>query len=384
MNGRTPILVLVAIASFMAIGDRYILSTLYGELMRHYSVHSTVVFSLLFSSFYIGYTIFQIPGGRLAQRYGPSMIAGISLISWSSLFFLLPLTSSFSVALAIAFFFGLSQGPIFPSTIYLLRMLYKDRQYGTVTGVVSAVADLSPAAIPVIALGLYHFSNGISAPIFLFAAIGIALGAFFVTRKIRYNAGTEKGRLSSFLGHRYLIFGLSFLLYDFYYYIFLTWYPYFLNERFSITTGSFEYGALPWILMASGGLLFGVLMDRINRDGLISAISYAIVAISTVGIAFSRSPLPFLLFIISILFFLGPALIASWRLSTRLAGEGGSPLVGGWMNFWGNLGGIIAPVVFATLNDRLGLSRSFLLVSSIPVLGIILWMVMSGWSSSHE
>lgn len=384
MNRRFSILALGSIASFVAIGDRYVLSTLYGQLMGHYSIQSTVVFSFLFSSFYVGYTIFQIPGGSFAQRHGPSKVVGISLISWSLMFFLIPLTRSFVIALVIAFLFGLSQGPVFPSMIFLLRLLFNDRQFATATGVLSAIADLAPAVIPAVTLALYYLGGGLDLPIFVFAIVGIALGIFFISRNIEYKERTEKGKLSTFLGYRYLIFGFSFLVYDFFYYIFLTYYPLFLKEKFSISVSSFVYGALPWIIMAFGGLLFGLFMDRINKDAVISAVSYAIVAASTIGIALSKTPEVFLFFILVIFFFMGPVLIASWRLSTRLAGERNSSFVGGWMNFWGNVGGITAPITIASLNYHFGLSRTFLLSASVPILGLILWVAMSRWYKHYE
>ncbi|MCL5408136.1 MAG: MFS transporter [Candidatus Thermoplasmatota archaeon] len=382
MNGKTYVIIFGSLASFLALGDRYVMSTLYDQLMINYFLKSTVVFSILFSSFYIGYTIFQLPGGRIAHKFGPSRIIGVSLITWSLLFFLLPFTRSFSGAVGIAFLMGLAQGPIFPSVIFLLRLFYKDRQYARASGIVSAIGDLSPAIIPFATLGLFYSGMDIHLPFVVFGIVGIAAGVVLLLLKIGYTRSSEQVRWSSLLGRRYVMFGLSFLIYDYFFYIIFTWYPYFLKERFSIQSNNLVYGPLPWILMAAGSLLFGLYMDRINRDALISEISYGIVAISLVGMALSRSAEVFLVFVIISLFFLGPILLASWRLSTRLGGEKSSSLVGGWMNFWGNIGGIAAPFIFATLNDRFGLSGAFLLSVTVPILGLITWTFISRWESS--
>jgi ACS family glucarate transporter-like MFS transporter len=379
MNGKVSILVFASLASFLALGDRYVISTLYNQLMANYFLTSTVVFSVLFSSFYIGYTIFQIPGGRIAQKYGPSKIIGISLISWSLLFFLLPLTRSFIAAVVLAFVMGLCQGPVFPSVIFFLRLFYKDSQYARASGIVSAIGDLSPAIIPFATLGLYYGRLDLALPFAFFGAVGLASGIALLMMKIKYTGFYEKVNWASLLGKRYLMFGLSFLIYDYYFYVIFTWYPYFLKERFAIQTNNLIYGPLPWIFMAAGSILFGLFMDRINKDELISEVSYVIVAATLVGMALSSSAEVFLIFVIFSLFFLNPILLSSWRLSTRLGGEKSSSFVGGWMNFWGNMGGIAAPFVFAFLNDRLGLSKSFLLSATVPIFGLITWLFISRW-----
>jgi ACS family glucarate transporter-like MFS transporter len=117
---------------------------------------------------------------------------------------------------------------------------------------------------------------------------------------------------------------------------------------------------------------------------MMSQISYVIIAVSLLGMALSKSSFVFLLFAIIGLFFLNPILLSSWRLSTRIGGENSSSFVGGWMNFWGNIGGILAPIVIAWLNDLYGLSRTFLISISIPVMGLACWAVMSGWEKNEK
>ncbi len=384
MNKRFLILSLASMAGFLAIGDRYVISTLYKQLISNYDLSSYVVFSILFSSFYLGYTIFQMPGGRIAQRYGPSRIIGVSLISWSFLFFLLPLTKSFVLAVLIAFVMGLAQGPVFPSIIFLVRLFYEDRRYTRASGIVSAVADLSPAIIPFVSISFYFSRLGLPLPFSFFAIIGIITGAAIILMKSDYKGSSAKGNWRSFLERRYLIFGLSFFVYDYFFYMIFTWYPHFLSEKFSISANNPIYGTLPWIFMAMGSVIFGLFMDRLNRDALVSEVSYIIIAVSLIGMALSRSSLIFLLFTVIALLFLDGPLLASWRLSTRMAGHNSSSFVGGWMNFWGNLGGIAAPVIIASLDYTYGLSNTFLFTVSVPILGLVCWIVMSRWGTNEK
>jgi len=384
MKGKISILILGSIATFLALGDRYVISSLYLELMKHYSLHSTVIFSFLFSSFYLGYTITQVPGGRLAQKYGPSRVAGISMIAWSVLFILLPITHTFSVSIATAFILGVSQGPIFPSVIYLVRLFNRDREYATASGIIGAAGNISPAIIPLASLGFIYLTGNLEIPFVFFGLLGIAGGIFFVSMRTKETRNDHLRNFRTFLTKRFIVFGLSFLVYDFFFYVFLTWFPYFLRARFSIPPDDFLFSSVPWIFMSGTAVLFGILLDRINRDGMISQVSYVLVAISVVGMALSRNPFLFLFFVAVGLSFLNPILISSWRLSTRLAGEENSSFVGGWMNFWGNVGGILAPVIIASLDEIVGLTKTFLISVIVPIIGLGTWIIMSRWKFDEE
>lgn len=384
MNGKVTALAFGSLAGFFALGDRYVISTLYNQLMVNYHLTSKVIFSILFSAFYIGYTIFQLPGGWIAQKYGPSRVMGLSLISWSFLFLTLPLTRFFGGAVGIAFLMGLAQGPIFPSIIFLLRLYYRDSQYARASGVLSGVVDISPAVIPFVAFGLYYTHFGVILPFIVMGGVGIVAGFLMLLVRFQYTQQTEKVRWASLLGKRYVLFGISFLIYDYFFYVIFTWYPYFLKERFAIDSNNFIYGTAPWVFSAVAGILFGIYMDRINRDAIVSEISYAFIAIALVGMALSRSPPVFLAFVIVSLFFLGPPFLASWRQATRLGGEKSSSFVGGWMNFWGNIGGIAAPFVVALLISNYGISNMFLLTVSVPIMGLVTWLFMSRWEPHEE
>ncbi|MEM4778195.1 MAG: MFS transporter, partial [Thermoplasmatales archaeon] len=366
MKKAVEIPVLVGLAAFLALGDRYLISVLYEKLMEGYHVSSTLLFSAIFTSFYIGYTAFQIPAGRIAERHGPSRISGLSLITWSLLFIALPLVRYFPLAIAVSFLIGATQSPIFPSIIFILRLFFKDEQYARVSGITAAFGDLSPALIPVTAFSLLSLGRGILLPFIFFGILGVLIGAVLIFVKIDY-APQLSSDWSSLADVNFVVFGLSFLVYDLFYYILFTWYPYLLKERFSIGSVSFLFGSAPWIIMAAGSILFGFVLDSLNRDHFVSIISYAVILLSLIGISLTENKILFLVLVISSLFFLNPILIASWRLSTRLSGERRSSFVGGWMNFWGNVGGIIAPFLSVFMIDKVGFSKTFLLSSTIPV-----------------
>lgn len=69
---------------------------------------------LIISTFFIAYTLAQLPGGLLADRYGAVRMALIGLVAWSVFTGLTALAWSFGTLLVVRFLFGLAQG-VFPA-----------------------------------------------------------------------------------------------------------------------------------------------------------------------------------------------------------------------------------------------------------------------------
>ena len=65
---------------------------------------------LIISTFFIAYTLAQLPGGLLADRYGAVRVALIGLVAWSVFTGLTALAWSFGTLLVVRFLFGLAQG----------------------------------------------------------------------------------------------------------------------------------------------------------------------------------------------------------------------------------------------------------------------------------
>ena len=73
----------------------------------------------------VGYTLFQVPGGMLADRFGPRRVLGCAMATWGIFTFLsgmigeISLLTGLSVLnalIALRFLFGIFQAPIFPTS----------------------------------------------------------------------------------------------------------------------------------------------------------------------------------------------------------------------------------------------------------------------------
>jgi ACS family glucarate transporter-like MFS transporter len=75
----------------------------------------------VFSSFVLGYALFQAPGGRLADRFGPRKILAIATVWWAvftALFAIVPagIPDLLVVLLASRFLLGVGEAMVFPAS----------------------------------------------------------------------------------------------------------------------------------------------------------------------------------------------------------------------------------------------------------------------------
>jgi ACS family sodium-dependent inorganic phosphate cotransporter len=70
---------------------------------------------IILSSFFWGYTILQIPGGWLADRYGGKRVLGIGVLWWSLFTMITPVARTVGTMAAFRTFMGVGEGVNFPS-----------------------------------------------------------------------------------------------------------------------------------------------------------------------------------------------------------------------------------------------------------------------------
>lgn len=89
---------------------------------------------LIISTFFIAYTLAQLPGGLLADRYGAVRMALIGLVAWSVFTGLTALAWSFGTLLVVRFLFGLAQGVFPAAAVKLVAERSIPEQRATATG----------------------------------------------------------------------------------------------------------------------------------------------------------------------------------------------------------------------------------------------------------
>jgi Sugar phosphate permease len=134
----------------------------------------------VFSSFVLGYALFQAPGGRLADRFGPRKILAIATVWWAvftALFAMVPagIPGLLAVLLATRFFLGVGEAMVFPASNRLVAGWIPSQERGLANGLifagVGAGAGVTP---PLITFILLHY--GWRWSFWICAVVGLAAG----------------------------------------------------------------------------------------------------------------------------------------------------------------------------------------------------------------
>lgn len=111
---------LSVLAAFICYIDRVNISVAIIPMAEAFAWSGTAK-GLVLSSFFIGYLLFQIPSGWLANRYGGKLVLGWAVLVWSLMTVLTPPAAhwSFAALIAVRFLMGAGEAGMFPSAYSL-------------------------------------------------------------------------------------------------------------------------------------------------------------------------------------------------------------------------------------------------------------------------
>jgi ACS family hexuronate transporter-like MFS transporter len=108
---RWRIVLLLFIAGFINYLDRSALSVAAPAVMQELHL-SPANLGLVFSTFFIGYAVFNTIGGWAADRWGGKRVFSGAILMWSVLCGTTGLATGFGSLLVIRTFFGMAEGPL--------------------------------------------------------------------------------------------------------------------------------------------------------------------------------------------------------------------------------------------------------------------------------
>ena len=106
------------------------------------------------SAFFAGYVLMQVPGGMLADKFGPRAILTFSIAWWSILTALTGMVSGLTAMLAIRFLFGMGEGPFPPAVSKTLSIWFPHRQLGRANGLLIGASYIGATVAPLLAVVL--------------------------------------------------------------------------------------------------------------------------------------------------------------------------------------------------------------------------------------
>lgn len=247
---------------------------------------------LVFSSFYIGYTLFQIPMGWLTNSYGGKLIMGIALIWWSICTILTPLAAitSLSVLIVVRIAMGAGETGAFPASYNLFsRWIPSNERSRAVAFMVSGIPLGTLFAL--VSTGWIVERFGWSSVFYVFGVIGILF--YFIWRKVIYNSYSlhpsitpkEKKLIDDNINHdvkkqsipwaillkKKAVWALiiNHFCSNWGFYILLSWLPsYFKSVQGMSLSSAGIASAAPWLTMFIFSNLIAQIVDKLIRRGV--------------------------------------------------------------------------------------------------------------------
>jgi ACS family glucarate transporter-like MFS transporter len=366
----------------------------------------------VFSAFLVGYALFQVPGGWLADRYGPRLVISVGVVWWgifTTLTALVPagLASSVAALIGARFLLGLGEAVLFPSSNKLVSHWIPSSERGLANGLifagVGAGAGVTP---PLIIYILSHWGWHVS--FYVSALIGLVVGAvwLFLVRDFprahplasrseieRIEAGLPEAKREargappwSAILRSQNVFALTFSYFAYGYtsYIFFTWFFIYLSRvRGLDLKSSAFYAMLPFIAMACGAPLGGLLADRITRRRSRRAgrCGLAVFGLSLAAVFLCVATQVESARVASIVLAGGAGALylaqsAYWAVSADIAGSSAGS-VSGLMNMGAQVGGATTASLTPWIADHFGWTASFLVAAGVCLAGSIAWLFVN-------
>jgi sugar phosphate permease len=144
---RHSILAVLFAAYLLCYMDRMAIATAIPFMAKDFGLSPLGMGGVL-SAFFIGYALMQLPGGMLADRFGPRRVMILAIVGWSFFTVLTGLAGSLPVLLGIRVLFGASEGPFPPSASKTLALWFPPDEVGRANGLILAAVQIGAAVAP--------------------------------------------------------------------------------------------------------------------------------------------------------------------------------------------------------------------------------------------
>jgi ACS family glucarate transporter-like MFS transporter len=394
---RRLVLLLLTVASAGYVG-RVAITVVAPGIIKEFGL-TPAEMGTVFSAFLVGYTVFQLPSGALADRVGARPIFAVVCTGWSLLTVLTALAGwpnlGFTFALIelwiIRAMFGAVAAPTYPTSGRTLAVTMPASLQARANSVVLSSVGIGSAVTPLLLAPIaarYGWRAALLVPAAICSIAGL-LWCRLVPRDVPGPDASKTGdanhardavesplRTSSF----WFLFA-SYFLQAYLGYIFVFWFfLYLVQVRHFDVLNAAAFTALPWVATIFAIPLGGVLSDAalIRWGSGWGRRVVPMIALSTASLFLvlgARTPSPLVavasLTVCTVLVLCteGPF----WATMTHLAGKR-SGLAGGAMNFGGNLGGLISPTLTPWLADRIGWEQTLTLTAGLAIVAGALWL----------
>jgi MFS family permease len=402
-RARGRVLIFAFLLSVITYLDRICISAAAPFIMADLRL-TVLQMSAVFSAFTLAYSIFEIPSGWLADVRGPRRMLTRIVLWWSAFTMLTGAATGFRSLVTIRFLFGAGEAGAFPTVARSFSRWFPQRERGTANGVLffgSRIGGMLSAPVALLLIRRWGWR-----PSFVvFGTLGfvwaVAWYAWYRDRPAEHRdvnagelawieqdgaagaAGATPWRALLASRNLYAICGMYFAFgYGLYFYF--TWLPTYLIRElgFSMLAGGL-LSALPFALAGLADLAGGWLTDALaRRQGLRTArcglgfASFLTCAALIVLSTLAPQPLAKAVLLAFALASADLALGACWAVCLDV-GAANAGVVTGFMNTFGNVGGLIGPMVVGFAVDRWhSWTFPFYVTALVYAAGALAWLAI--------
>lgn len=361
------------------------------------------------AAFSLGYALFQIPSGKLADRYGPRKVMTIVCIGWSAFTALTGVVRGLFPMIALRFLFGVGEAGGYPT---LARAFYSWLPVGErgITNSISFSGGRLGAALAMPGVvWLIGAVGGWQQTFWLFGAAGIIFSivwfALFrdtpeehfaisqaekdhiaATRRPA-TAGDEANEEVLLVGQmlrspNLLMLMVQYVAHNFTFFFTVSWFFPYLKKSFDLTNEQTAlYSAAPLLCGVLGNWLAGFTVDALYRAGKwqlsrrLPAIVGFILGANGMSLCINMTTPAMAVAAMCIAIFGSDMILSpSWSTCLDIGGKNAGT-VSGAMNMVGNLGAFVTSLAFPYLHTWTGTHKPFFyLAAGLNVVAIFMWL----------
>ena len=361
---------------------------------------------LMLSAFFWSYALMQIPGGMLLDRFQVRNIVGVATVGWGFFQAIAGGAHSWMTLLATRIGLGVAESPIMPAGAKLNGAWLTPNERGRGATLVDGGAPLGTAFGAIIIAGLITWFDSWRIA-FVIAGVGTMIVGVWAWRYIRNNPaehpkvnaaelayitnanaeaaktnGERKAILKDLLKSRsVLAMFAGYACYNSVFYGLLTWMPSYLHKAHNLDIKAMG-GATFLIFMCGfiGEIFGGWLADKWKDAGgapnkvmrTMFGGSAAIAALCILLVAYTPDAFTVISLLCVALFFIRWCGMY-WCLPAILGGKSKAGVLGGSMNFCGNMVGVIVPILIGLIVQFTGSYFLALIFFVVMAFGLMLF-----------
>ena len=367
---------------------------------------------LLLSAFFWSYSIFQLPGGLLLDRFGIKTVGRWGAFLWAAASGATALVSGYAGIFVARLLLGIAEAPGMIGNQKATGFWFPRDERSRSTAIFDSCAKFSSViGVPLVTFFVVTFGWRWG-----FAVTALFSLAYFAAYWLIYRDPSQDTRLSK-AEHDYILAGgavpeglppagqtrmLGYILtnrkvwahtigysaYGYSFYLFLTWLPGYMVQTFHMSISkSAVFSTIPWGFATLADLLIGGYLvdaliargfdDNKVRKAMITAGMAA--GLAVFGVTFTADPFWALVWITIALSGVSAAAPVASSIVSLISPRGGTATIGGWVNLVNNLMGVTAPVVTGFIvGITHSFSGAFLVAGIVLLVGIFSYVFVLG------